>query len=171
VTPQRIWRRTVQALSVSQFERVVDPDSLGSGSVFGAISREARRFLVDEGKLFSVAKGDTVFDFGDPGKSFFIVCSGSLDFFKDKDGDRYLTRTIGYGEEIGFVAMIALHDHVGKAVAREDSVILEVSSALFARLHENYPMDFGVLTLNLARDMARVVRKLSDRLVEHAIVH
>jgi len=65
--------------------------------------------------------------------------------------------------------MIALHDRVGRAVAREDSVLLEISSDVFGELHRAYPLDFGLLTLNLARDMARVIRKLSDALVEHSI--
>jgi hypothetical protein len=36
-------------------------------------------------------------------------------------------------------------------------------------LHKKHPFDFGILSLNLARDMARNIRKLSDTLVENSI--
>jgi hypothetical protein len=54
-------------------------------------------------------------------------------------------------------------------VVKEDGIVLEISSALFSKLHDRFPYDFGVLMFNLARDMARVIRKLGDVLVEHAI--
>ncbi|MFC6673331.1 cyclic nucleotide-binding domain-containing protein [Marinobacterium aestuariivivens] len=161
----------MQPLSAKAIFDELDAYGLQSGSIFGAISREAIRFLVENGKVYSVRQHEEIFRSGDPGGSFFVVCRGSVDFFKHHQGKYAYTRTSMPGEEVGFVAMIALHDHVGKAVAHEDSIVLEISSELFADLHEKYPFDFGIMTLNLARDLARIVRKLSNILVEHAIDH
>lgn len=149
----------------------LNSQGLQSGSIFGAISPAAIRFLITNGEVFRVAKGEEIFRYGEPGCSFFVVCTGSVDFFKHHEGKDAYTRTVMPGEEIGFVAMIALHDHVGIAVAHEDSIVLEISSDLFADLHEKYPFDFGIMTLNLARDLARIVRKLSNILVGHSIEH
>jgi signal-transduction protein with cAMP-binding, CBS, and nucleotidyltransferase domain len=161
----------MQPLTAQAIFDDMEADGLQSGSIFGAISQEAIQFLVENGKVYSVRQDEEIFSNGDPGGSFFIVCRGSVDFFKHHQEKYAYTRTAMPGGEIGFVAMIALHDHVGKAVAREDGIVLEISSELFADLHEKYPFDFGIMTLNLARDLARIVRKLSNILVEHAIEH
>ena len=161
----------MEKISIEPGMQGLAPENLASGSIFGALSGDATRFLLEHGNIYQVRTGEQVFEYGDRGDSFYVVCEGSLNFFKQHGGDCFHTRTVGFGEEVGFVAMIALHDHVGNAVARENSILLEISSALFAELQQEYPLDFGLLTLNLARDMARVIRNLSNTLVENAIQH
>lgn len=161
----------MKQLSLEQFTQRMAPEALCDGSICGAISLEAIQFLLEQGRLWDVRAGETIYRYGEAGGSFFIVCQGAVDFVKEHDGHRFHTRTAHFGQEVGFVAMIALHDHVGTAIARDDSLLLEIDSALFSELHRTHPVDFGLLTLNLARDMARVVRKLSDLLVDNAIRH
>ncbi|MBN0989120.1 Crp/Fnr family transcriptional regulator [Amphritea pacifica] len=144
-------------------------EKIRQGSLFGALTDDCINFILEQGRILELASGEKVFDAGDSGNAFYVVLEGSLSFVKLHDGKRYNTRDIGFGEEVGFVAMIALHNHAGYAVANCDSRVLEISSDLFARVHENYPFDFGIITLNLARDMARNIRKLSNALVENAI--
>ena len=161
----------MEKISVEEARQSLAPEKLASGSIFGALSVDATRFLLEHGNIYQVRAGESIFEYGDRGGSFFIVCEGSLSFIKQHEGERFHTRTAGFGEEVGFVAMIALHDHVGSAVACEDSIVLEINSGLFAELQRAYPQDFGLLILNLARDMARVIRKLGNTLVENAIQH
>ena len=161
----------MEQISLETFRQSISPSDLSSGSIFGALSADATLFLLEHGKIYRVPTGEKVYECGEPGGRFFVVCAGSLDFFKQHQGVSYCTRTIGFGEETGFVAMIALHEQGGTVIAREDSILLEVSSNLFSELHQSYPLDFGLLTLNLARDLARVIRKMSETLVENAILH
>lgn len=153
-------------ISSSEFLRQVPVAALKEGSIFGAFSDAAILYLIENGILLSAERGDMVFDYGDRGDSFFIICKGSVDFFKHHEGACMKTRTVRFGEELGFVSMIALHDHTGQAVVQEDTILLKVSSALFSDLHRDHPSDFGIITLNLARDMARTLRKLSNDLVK-----
>ena len=148
---------------------ILNPDHLSGGALFGAISPGAVSFLINNGRILKFGKGEQVFNYGDRGESFYIVLDGSLSFYKFHSNTLLHTRDIGFGEETGFVSMIALHDHVGHATANETSLVLEINSELFARLQTEFPADFGIITLNLARDMARVIRKLSNALVEHSI--
>jgi len=156
----------MERISFDKFTESLAPEAMASGSVFGALSDEATRFLLEQGKLYEVRQGDAVFEYGDHGESFYVVCSGSLDFFKQHRGEWCHIRAIQFGEETGFVPMIALRKQVGTAVAREDSIVLEISSALFADLQQKYSLDFGLLVLNLAREMARVIDKMGEALVE-----
>jgi signal-transduction protein with cAMP-binding, CBS, and nucleotidyltransferase domain len=139
------------------------------GSVFGALSEQAVHFLLERGELYGVKAGDTVFEYGDASDCFYVVCKGSLDFFKQHDDKLRHIRVVNFGEETGFVPMIALHKQSGSAIAREDSIVLQVSSILYAELHQEFALDFGLLTLNLAREMARVIDKMGEALVEDAV--
>lgn len=159
----------LSVVPVDQVNSEVNADVLKNGSLFGALSEQAINFLLDQGEICPVKAGERIFECGDKGDNFYIVCKGSIDFHKQHEGECVHTRSAGFGEELGFVAMIALHDHAGFAVASEDSIVLKISSVLFRKLHKQYPFDFGILSLNLARDMARTIRKLSNTLVENSI--
>ncbi len=156
----------MQTLSYEAFAGRIDPESLCSGSIFGAIPAEVTEFLLKNGRLIALDAGDTLYRYGESGEKFSVVCEGHIDFYKKHDGQISLTRQVGFGEEVGFVSMIALHERTGDAVAGEAAVVLEISTELFASLHEYYPAEFGILLLNLARDLARSVRKLSNSVVE-----
>lgn len=156
------------SMSFEQFREQMAPEEMVSGSVFGALSEAATYFLLEHGKLYSVQAGESVFEYGDAGDRFYVVCSGSLNFYKLHDNDWRHIRVVNAGEETGFVPMIALHKQSGKAVARQDSIVLEIGSALYAALQQEYSQDFGLLTLNLAREMARVIDKMGESLIENA---
>jgi hypothetical protein len=49
--------------------------------------------------------------------------------------------------------------------------VLEVNSDLFGLLQVDYPQDFGILLLNLSREMARTLRQMGALLCQHEIEH
>jgi hypothetical protein len=49
--------------------------------------------------------------------------------------------------------------------------MLQISSDLFYELHLELPFDFGILMLNLSRDMARTISVLISHLVEASLSH
>ncbi|MEL0636727.1 cyclic nucleotide-binding domain-containing protein [Marinomonas sp. TI.3.20] len=157
---------TVQVNTVSYD---ISPEKLKEGSIFGALSNESIQYLIDNGSILCADEGDEIFKYGSKGGSFYTVLHGSLDFFKQHEDKAMHTRFVEFGESIGFVSMIALHDRVGNAYAKEASLLLEISSQLFSDFHDNYPFDFGILLMNLARDMARNIRELSNALVTNDI--
>ena len=65
----------MEKLSVEQFSEILDPAGLNEGSIFGALSEDATRFLLDNGLIFSVAAGEVVFSAGDSGDSFADCCT------------------------------------------------------------------------------------------------
>lgn len=142
---------------------------LKSASIFGALSASGIQFLLDQGKLLTFEKDDEIFAYGDKGNSFYVVLEGELDFYKQHDSKKTFTRTIHFGEAIGFVSMIALHQRVGSLVAVKEGMLVEVSSEVFSDFHDQHPFDFGILLMNLARDMGRTIRALSNALVEHNV--
>ena len=140
-----------------------------NGSVFGALSGEVIEYLLEKGKVYSVNKGETIYQAGDKGNYFLVILSGAVSFYKFHRGEYAYIRDHLFGEELGFVAMIALHERVGKAVAKEDCHILEISCALFSQLQRDHPCNFGIMLLNLARDMARTISYSNNAIVNQQI--
>ena len=141
-------------------------DDLQQASTFGALDQSTLHWLLDEGRISQLEPGEVLFEPGDRGDSFFVILDGSVDYYKVRDNVPVYVRSYRKGEQIGFVSTIALHDRVGRTVARERLLVLEIDSKLFYRLHQHAPTEFGVLMLNLAREMARTMRSLTDILVE-----
>ena len=50
----------------------------------------------------------------------------------------------------------------GTDVAAEDSLILNVSNSQFYGLHVEFPAEFGVFMINLARELAREIEMLEN---------
>lgn len=141
-------------------------DYLKSGSTFGALSDAAIEELMIKGRVFALNAGDTLFKAGGRGDSFFIILKGLLTYSRQIDGLREQIRDYYFGEEIGFVSLIALTERLGTAQASSDSLVLEVSSDLFYTLHCKMPLDFGVLMMNLSRELARRFISTSAMLVK-----
>ncbi len=146
-------------------------DRVRAGSTFGALSDDAIRFLLCRGRSLSLQDGEELFHKGDSADSFFIVLQGRIDAFgKGKDGVVRL-HEVAAGEQIGYVSMIGLFERVGCPRANGPTLVLEVDTELFYQLHLELPFDFGVLMLNLSREMARKTRVLISQLVEAGSGH
>ena len=166
IHPDTSLVRHMTPISKAEFIQLVPLEQLRSASILGAISEDAIEFLLERGCIHRVQKREKIFGYGDRGNTFYIVGQGQIDFYKHHNGESLLTREATFGNELGFVSMIALHDRTGEAYAHEDSLLIEISSDVFASFHEEFPFDFGIITLNLARDMARTLRSLANSLVD-----
>lgn len=159
----------MKTLTATQLIEQHGIDYFKAGSTFGALSEEAIRFLLENGKIMQLVEGDTLFEFGDPGDSFFVVLQGRIRFVKPRHKAVTHIRDYTFGQEVGYVAMIGLHDRVGSALVVEDSIVVEVQCAVFHALQLNLPADFSVLLLNLSRELSRRLRESDNKLAEHAI--
>lgn len=146
-------------------------DHFKAGSTFGALGDEAISFLFGRGRIVSLADGEDLFHPDEAGDSFFVVIQGELAYFRVGGDGEVPIRMVEFGEQLGYVSMIGLFPRVGIGRAHGPAVVLEVSSELFYQLHLEFPFDFGIVMLNLSRDMARAIRKISTSLVEASQGH
>jgi CRP-like cAMP-binding protein len=158
----------MKVIQKADFLNQISIDALGAGSIFGALSADSVEYLLEHGELIETQADEQLFTAGDSGEYFFIVCRGKLEFYRCDLGKHLRTRTAEFGEELGFAAMIALHKRTGEAITPAPSLLLKIDTSLFGQFHEAFPFDFGIMTLNLARGMARSLRQLNNEYVEHA---
>jgi len=156
----------VNRISSQQLSVRYELSSFANASVFGALPPSAIRWLLDNGIIRELKQGEQLFSPGEPGNSFHVILAGSVDYYKFHNGRFAYIRKFNSGEQIGFVSMIALHDRVGRAEACEESITLEIDSDVYHDFHISHPLEFGILMMNLAREMARTLRNTNNILVE-----
>ena len=137
-------------------------DYLNELSTFGALSNAAIVNLLDDGVIKHFARGEYVTRLDQVASEFQVLLRGRFAYYKCFEGCDVLTRHFNQGEQIGFDLMIGLLNHNGTDVAVEDSLILDISSEQFYRLHVEFPADFGLLMINLSRELAREIEILED---------
>ena len=140
--------------------------SFHNASVFGALPDTAILWLFEHGVIREFTAGEQLFSPGKPGDSFHVILAGSVDYCKYHDGRYAFIRQYKTGEQIGFVSMIALHDRVGRALACDPVISVEINSGVFHDFHLRHPLEFGILMMNLAREMARTLRSTNNILVD-----
>lgn len=142
-------------------------DRLGIGylrdlSTFGALTEAVIVEMLQQGRIEQLEKGEYIAHFGEEAADFQVVLQGTLAYYKRFEGHDVLTRYFRQGEQLGFDEMIGLIERDGTDVAAEDSLILNISSAQFYNLHLEYPAEFGIFMINLARELAREIEMLED---------
>ncbi|MCW8128047.1 Crp/Fnr family transcriptional regulator [Microbulbifer halophilus] len=135
-------------------------DYLKDAAAFGALSNEAIAYLMKKGHIHALCKGEGLVRTGQPSGSFFVVLKGSLSYYQAVNNHVEHIYDFHFGEAIGFVSMIALTPWPGTTIAARDSQVLEVTSDLFYTFHCEKPLDFGVLLINLSRELARRILDL-----------
>ncbi len=159
----------MQTLDGRQLIEQLGIDYFKAGSSFGALSDQAIIFLIEQGVVLQLDKGDKLFSYGDPGDSFYIVLKGRIEYLKPRRSGFTHVRDYTFGQEFGCVAMIGLHDRAGDHIAPEESIVVQITCGLFQVLQEALPKDFGLFLLNLSREMARRLRESDSKLVENEI--
>jgi CRP-like cAMP-binding protein len=139
-------------------------DKLRELAFFGALPDEVIIHLMELGEVLQLAGGQVVYDAGSKPDAFHIILSGKIDMYRSYLGKTMLTRTYEPGEQVGFAAIIALHDHMGAAVTEGETWILRITAAQFFELYDSASEEFAVLMINLARGMARTIDSLTKKM-------
>jgi signal-transduction protein with cAMP-binding, CBS, and nucleotidyltransferase domain len=131
-------------------------------STFGALSDEVIADMLTKGVIKRFDKGEYVARLNQIAAEFKVVLRGKFAFYKHGEDCDVRTRYFCQGEQMDFDLMIGLIPHNGIDVATEESMVLDIGSDQFYNLHVNFPADFGLLMINLSRELAREIAMLED---------
>jgi len=135
-------------------------------STFGALSEEVVKRLLAEGEIFELEPGENLYQVDNSVNELYVILSGKIALYHHYHDKPGLTHYYTPGQQIGFVGLITLHKRKGTAVANEKCCILSISTEQYYDLYRTSPDAFGLLTLNLAREMARTIGEMGDLIAE-----
>lgn len=116
-----------------------------------ATPKSAERFVQD------FDAGETVFHEGDPGREMFVVLSGSVEIYRQTEGDKiHSLATLGQGEMFGEMALVAEGRRFASARAlAPETRLVRVDQARFVYLVSQQP----AFALSVIRMMAERLAK------------
>jgi len=137
-----------------------------------------RRFGKNEIEAFAarapameLARGVTIFEQGAPSAACYVVVRGAVEVSSARNGRRHRIGVIGPGQLCGHMGLIDGSKHSTTAVAREPTVLLELSSQSFGELYDGrdpFAAKFqDAINQNLLQALARTNNHLT-RLISQA---
>ncbi len=153
-----------------------NPDYLANIRMFDHLDEDERTSLANVIDELKVAKGQTLFDAGDPGDSLFIVVTGEIELFiKDTVGQKIVLHTAQPGDMFGELAMLDSGPRTATALALIDSEVLVLDrddlTLLFQRKPETALHMLASLT-GLTRKADALLRtRVSRNVNEEVEVH
>jgi len=133
-------------------------------SLFGGLSDEQRKVIMEHSDFLQVKKGEYLFKRGDSPTEIYIIMSGSVAFYLEDKTIAEFTEGFSFAES----AFIGIQTQVVDALATEDSELLIISKKKLMQLFQKDKEVFGVLILNIARELARRLAIAGNIIIEGA---
>jgi CRP/FNR family transcriptional regulator, cyclic AMP receptor protein len=134
---------------------------LESVPIFAGLSRKALDLLFSEGADYAFADGEIIFREGEPDGSIFVIRSGNVRICKTKgDSGEAQLALLQPRELFGETCLLETLPHTATAVAVGPTTLFEITGRTFHHLYKQMPEQYGILMLNIARDLSRRLRQL-----------
>lgn len=141
-----------------------DIDLLQGMPVFGGLSEDTLRLMLEGAREVAVRRGAPFFHEGDTASSMFVLQSGSVAVLKHWRGQDWRLHKLGAGDCFGEMALMDLRPRSASVRAEVDCRAIELSSSDLLRLFESDVEQFAVIQMNLGREVCRRLRA-SDELL------
>lgn len=139
---------------------------LQSMAAFGGLNEAALKFLLGLTHLVRRNKGEYFYREGDAARSMFVLESGRVAMYKTWQGHDYRIQTLERGGSFGQVALIDLGPRNTSTLALVPSAAIELTHQHLHELYKQYPEQYLVLYMNMARDVCRRLRASDQRAFE-----
>ena len=99
----------------------VDPELLGEVPLFQLLDPDERAALAAKVETVTAPVGKTLFSYGDPGDSLYIVREGEVEiFFKNDTGERIVLERAAAGDFFGELSLIDAGPRTATALVTSD---------------------------------------------------
>jgi CRP/FNR family cyclic AMP-dependent transcriptional regulator len=137
-------------------------EALEQMAIFGGITEETLRFLLEGARVIEVGAGDYYFHEGETANGLYVLLDGRLAVRKRWGEHEMVLRELGRGECFGEMALLDLRPRSASLQAMEDSAAIELSAANLHRLFEHDAKQFAMIQMNIARELSRRLRMTYD---------
>ena len=144
-----------------------DPDVLTEVPFFQTLDEQERAALAERIDSVSKPAGTTLFNYGDPGDSLYIVRAGEVEiFFKNDTGERILLETARTGDFFGEISLLDGGARTASAVVTKDlqAVVVDREDLEgFLRARPAAAMDLLTAAGRRLRESAKLLRRTTSR--------
>jgi len=138
-------------------------NALASIPVLTGINPAAQTLLAEQGIVHDFPAGAWIVREGDEGHSLFILVEGDVEVIKHADRAHAVTlATLRAGNFFGEMCVVDPVPRVASVHALTPVKAIEIKAATLYHLFKAMPDQYSIVILNLARDMARRLRKIDE---------
>lgn len=138
-------------------------DVLRHVTIFAGLDDSALLQLVSQATSVEVQEGSPVVREGESGNHFYLLLFGSARVIKNHETDHEVELAeLRPGDFFGEMCLLETLPRVATVQTTATSNLLRLSSMAFLDLYETRPDQYGILLLNLARDLSRRLRRLDE---------
>ncbi len=132
------------------FERVREKISL-----FGGLSDRQQNLIFPYLNFASFSRGDCVFKQGQLPGNIYIVLSGEVQLQVSRQDESCVSVSYLPGDCFGETSVIGIQPQLGSAHVAKDTQVIVLSRACLMEVSAYDPEMFGILMMNLAREISR----------------
>jgi uncharacterized membrane protein len=141
--------------------------------IFQLLDDEERSLLAADLDFVRYGTGETIFSYGDPGDSLYVIKSGEVEvFFKDDTGERIVIETARQGEFFGELSLLDNGPRTASVVVTRDLEALRVDRRdldHLLRLHPEAALELLTARGRRMRITAELLRHTTSRNVNQEI--
>jgi len=131
--------------------------------IFAGLKPEALEFLTTRAGEVKATAGEIIINENDLGNRMFIIRSGEVRVWKGrKDGTQVEINRLKKGDFFGEMCILETLPRVANVEAVADTVLSSLSAMTFYQFYQALPAQYGILVLNIARDLSRRLRKCDE---------
>ena len=131
--------------------------------VLVGVDEAALQFLGGMAGEGNYAAGTVILREGEPGDRVFFVHSGRVRVVKETAGEPAVRLAeFGPGEFFGEMSLVESVVRSASVIATEPTRVFTLKNTDFYRLYKQRPDQYGIVMLNIARDLARRLRRLDE---------
>jgi CRP/FNR family transcriptional regulator, cyclic AMP receptor protein len=142
-----------------------DLEQLRSMALFAAIDECALEMVCGLARR-RLDPGQTVFEEGDPSHTMYVILDGEVEIVKHTAAGPLRVARLGAGEWFGEVGLIGVSRRVATARALQAARLVEIHARELRELYQRDVKSYALLTMNLARGMARKLQHAEAMLAE-----
>ena len=136
-------------------------------TIFAGINETNIRQIYDNCTIIDTKAGDIIFQEGTPATEIYLILSGKCSVILNLGEDPMEIVEFGPGNCIGESSVIGVQHHCASVLAKEDSVLLELSRKMLMDIFENDKGLFSMLIINIARELARRLHNTNQLLYQY----
>jgi len=130
---------------------------LSGVGLFEGFTQEQLRLLAFGAENMRVPAGRILYRESDQADCAFVVVSGSIELFRERDGERVVVGNAGPGAILGEFALIADSNRLTDAAIASESELIRLNRKLFHRILEEFPDLALALRQRIVADLQKMV--------------
>ena len=131
--------------------------------ILAGLNGDAIELLTGHAREAALREGEFVVREGETGNRFFLLQSGEVRVVKHAGAPNEVELArLGPMDFFGEMCILETLPRSASVQAVKETSVLSISSMDFLRLYQAKPDQYGILLLNVARDLSRRLRKLDE---------